>query len=283
MMEGIAIGKVMADWDKDHPGKVQVEYLLGAGGEMKTGWIPVMTPYGGNSYGTYHLPAAGSFVVIGFEQGNANRPVVLGCIWNQDNPIPPDTANEKNSRLLWKSKSGYTFFVEEEEKKVSFSDPEGKNTFVWSTEEKSLTVDVEEKIVLKIGTEDFLTLEKGKLSVTGALKIQTEGVTAKAEHISVETDKGYAVEAGQDVSVKGKNILLAPSQNTTVEGAKIQIKPTQGVDIKAQQIAVEGTTAAFKGKQTTVEGTTLELKAQASGKVQSGGILEVKGSLLKLN
>ena len=282
-MEGIAVGKVTANWDKDHPGKVQVEYLLGADGEMKTDWIPVMTPYGGNAYGAYHLPSAGNFVVIGFEQGNTNRPVVLGCIWNQDNPIPGDTANEKNSRILWKSRSGYTFFVEEEEKKVSFSDPEGKNTLVWSTEEKSLTVDVEEKIVLKIGTEDFLTLEKGKLTVKGALEIQTEGVTAKAESIIVKTEKGYEVDAGQNLSVKGQNIALSPDQNTTIEGMKTEIKPKQGVEIKAQQVHLEGTTAAFKGKQTAVEGTTLELKAQASGKLQSGGILEVKGSMLKLN
>ena len=282
-MEGIAVGKVTANWDEDHPGKVQVEYLLGAAGEMKTDWIPVMTPYGGNAYGTYHLPSAGNSVVIGFEQGNANRPVVLGCIWNQDNPIPGETANENNSKLLWKSRSGYTFFVEEEEKKISFSDPEGKNTLTWSTEEKSLTVDVEEKIVLKIGTEDFLTLEKGKITVSGELEIGTEGVTAKAGSISVKTNQGYEVEAGQDVSVKGTNIALSPSQNTTIEGIKAEIKPKQGVEVKAQQIALEGTTAAFKGKQTTVEGTVLELKAQASGKLESGGILEVKGSILKLN
>lgn len=282
-MEGIAIGKVTADWDQEHPGKVQVEYLLGAGGEMKTDWIPVMTPYGGNSYGSYHLPSTGNCVVIGFEQGNANRPVVLGCIWDQENPIPGETANENNSRLLWKSKSGYTFSVEEEEEKVSYSDPEGKNTITWSSKEKSLTVDVEERIVLKIGAEDFLTLEKGKLTVTGALEIQAEGVTVAAESIFAKAEKGCEVEAGQDVSVKGKNIALSPQQNTTIEGTKTEIKPNQSVEIKAQQISAEGTTAAFKGKQTSVEGTTLELKAQANGKLQSGGMLEVKGSMLKLN
>lgn len=282
-MEGIAIGKVTANWDEEHPGKVQVEYLLGASGEMQTDWIPVMTSFGGDSYGVYHLPSAGNSVVIGFEQGNANRPVVLGCIWNQDNPLPGETANENNSKLLWKSKSGYTFFVEEEEKKVSFSDPEGKNTLIWSTEEKCLTVDVEEKIILKIGTEDFLTLEKGKITVAGELEIQVEGVTANADSIAVKTEKAYGVEAGQDVGMKGKNINLMPNQNTTIEGTKTEIKPKQGVNIKAQQIVVEGTTAAFKGKQTTVEGTALELKAQASGKVESSGILEVKGTMLKLN
>lgn len=282
-MEGIAIGTVAANWDEEHPGKIQVEYLLGADGEMTTDWIPVMTPYGGNAYGVYHLPSVGNSVVIGFEQGNANRPVVLGCIWNQENALPSDTANENNSKLLWKSKSGYTFFVEEEEKKLLFSDPEGTNTLTWSTEEKCLTVDVEEKIILKIGAEDFLTLEKGKITVTGALEIQAEGVTSKAESISVTTEKGYDLEAGQDVSVNGKNIALSPKQNTTIEGTKTEIKPKQGVDIKAQQIAVEGTTASFKGKQTTVEGMTLEIKAQASGKVQSSGIMEVKGSILKLN
>lgn len=275
-MQGIGIGKVVGNWDEKHPGKVQVEYLVGASGEMQTGWIPVMTPFGGDSYGAYHLPSSGNSVVIGFEQGNANRPVVLGCIWNQDNPLPGETANENNSKLLWKSKSGYMIFVEEQEKKVSFSDPEGKNTLIWSTEEKCLTVDVEEKMILKIGSEDFLTLEKGKITVSGGLEVQ-------AESIAVNTDKAYDVKAGEDVAVKGKNITLSPNQCTTIEGTNTEIKPKQKVDIKAQQVAVEGTTAAFQGKQTTVGGTTLELKAQASGKLESSGILELKGTMLKLN
>lgn len=275
-MEGIAIGTVQTNWDQDHPGKVQVNYLLGTTGEMKTDWIPVMTPFGGSAYGSYHLPSVGNSVVVGFEQGNANRPVVMGCLWNQANPLPAGAANENNSMLLWKTKAGYTFFVEEEEHKISFSDPEAKNTLIWSTTDKCLTVDVEEKVVLKIGTEVFLTLEKGKLTVTGVLEVNAESMTVK-------TEQAYGVEAGGDAQIKGTNITLEPSQNTTVKGIKTEIKPSQGVEIKATQVAVEGTTASFKGKQTTVEGTTLEVKAQASGKVQSGGILELKGSILKLN
>lgn len=223
-MMGIARGKVTANWEKSHPGMVQVVYRLGETGEMKSDWIPVMTPFGGKNYGAYLLPEVGSSVIIGFEQGSLNCPVVLGCLWDQEHPLPPDSANEKNSRLMWKSKSGYLFFVEEEEKEIRFSDPDGKNTMVWSTGKKSLT-----------------------LTIEGA----------------------FQIKASEDIQIKGKNITLSSGQKTTIKGTQAEIAPTQKLTLKTQQMAAEA--------------TALELKAQASGKVQSGGILEVQGSLLKLN
>lgn len=268
-MEGIAIGTVKVNWDKDHPGMIQAEFLLGSAGKMVTDWLPVMTPFGGASYGAYFLPEVGNSVVIGFEQGSGNRPVVLGCLWDQKNPLPEGAANEKNSKLLWKTKSGYTFFVEEEEKQISFSDPEGKNTAVWSTKDKCLTLDAEETVKIRFGGKDFLTLQKGKISA--------------AEELELTVEKTCSVKAQEDLTLEGKNIGLSPKQNTEVKGVKAEITPSQAVSIKAQQIEAEGTCASWKGKQTTVEGTTLELKAQASGKLQSSGILEVKGSILKLN
>ncbi|GEM_PF-951180 len=275
-MEGIVIGTVSANWNEDFPGKIQVEYLLGDTGNTKTEWVPVMTGFGGDSYGSYQLPEVGNTVVIAFEAGNANRPVVLGSLWSQKNPLPGETANENNSKLLWKSKSGYQFLVEEKDRQISWSDPEGENTLIWSTEEKKLTLDVAETVEIKFGGEEFMKLQKGSITVTGPLVIS-------AESIKTTTEKTYEVEADGDLSCKGKNITLAPQQKLEVTGSQVEIKPGQSITMKAGTLEAEGTKAVWKGKQTLIEGTTLELKAQASGKLNSSGMLELKGSIVKLN
>lgn len=230
-MEGFVIGTVVADWDEEHQGMVQAKFLPGPDEEVITEWIPVMIPFGGGSYGSCHLPGVGNTVVIGFEYGNGNRPMVMGCLWSQDNPIPP--------KHLWKSKTGYSFSLDEEEKHMAWTDPEGKNSIVWSTKEKTLIMDVEETLVLKIGGEKFLTLKKDKLTVHVALNVKADKIIVSAE--SIETD------TSENTTLKGKNIKLSSEQKLNVEG------------------------------------TTLELKATASGKFGSSGILELKGAMIKLN
>lgn len=273
-MEGIVIGTVTANWEKDHPGMIQVQYLLGPA-EM-TEWIPVMTPFGGDSYGSYHLPEVGNTVIIAFEAGNANRPVVLGSLWSGANPLPAETASQNNSKLLWQSKSGYSLTVEEEEKQISWSDPDGTNTLVWSTEEKTLTLDVAETVILKFGGNEFMKLQKGSVTVTGPLAVT-------AESTEIKTEKTCAIKADTDMSVDAKNIVLTPQQKFSAAGKQAEIKPSQGILLKAAKLEGECTQLSLKGQQTSVEGTTLELKAKASGKLTASGILEVKGSMLKLN
>lgn len=274
-MEGIVIGTVIANWDENHPGMIQAEFLLGPAGVVKTDWIPVMTPFGGASYGSYLLPEVGNTVVIGFEHGSGSHPVVLGCLWSHDNPMPEKTANKDNSRLVWRSKSGYALCVEEQEQAVTWTDPEGENTFSWSTKDKTLTLDVKEKLILNIGGESFLTVEKGSITVTGALKVTAEDVTV--------TGAEMKTEATGNLELKGNNIKLSPEQGTQIAGNKAEITSSQSVTIKTGQLKAEGTTVQCKGTQTSVEGTTLELKAQASGKLTASGILEVKGTMVKLN
>lgn len=270
-MEGIAIGTVVANWEEEHPGMVQVNYLLGPEGQVKTDWISVMTPFGGASYGCYHLPAVGNTVVIGFVIGELNRPVVLGCLWSQDNALPEGAANKDNSKILWKTKAVFKGCVEEkdQEQAVSFSDPEGKNTLVWSIKDKTLTLDVEEKIIIKINNQEMLSVQAGSIAVKGDLAVTVE--------------KNLTLEAAEEWTAKGKNITLQPEQATTVKGSKTAISPSQEVSIKAQTLKLEGTTTELKGNQTKVEGSMLELKAAASGKLSASGILELKGSMVKLN
>lgn len=260
-MEGIIIGTVTENWDKDHLGMLKVTYLLGEQGTMKTEWVPVMVPIGGSSYGGYHLPEVGNTVVLGLEAGNVNRPVVLGCIWSKKNPSSGDTANEKNSKCLWKSKSGYSFTVEDEENKVTWSDSEGKNSLEWDTKDKTLTVNVEETVVLKVDGEEFLKLQKGKVKVNGSLDFTTS----------------------ENFSCQGENVTLKPKQKLQIKGNQTEIASSQSIVLKAAKLEADGTTAVWKGQQVKIEGTAVELNAQAIGKVSASGVLELKGAMIKLN
>lgn len=281
-------GTVMNNWDEEHPGKIQVAYTLGEEGAAQTDWLPVMCSYAVSGCGSYVLPEVGATVVVGFVYGNPNCPLVLGCVWSRDNPMPEETANENNSKKRWKTKAGYELLVDEEENVVRFSDPAGQNSVEWSFEEDHghLTVNVMEKVDLTMGGQPFLTLEKEKVTFAGTVTVRAEGMAVQTEKafsaeagdeltvkagggMALEADKDLKIKASGDVKESGKNIDLSSGQKLSASGTAVEIKPNQGVTVKANQIQLEA--------------LSLEMKANASAKVESGGILQLKGSMMKLN
>lgn len=274
-MDGIAIGTVKENWDEDYPGMVKVEYVLGLAGKSETGWLSVMSSFAGAGYGAYQLPEVGSRVVVGFEGGDPNRGVVLGNIWSPADTLPDGAANENNSKKMWKSKAGYEVYVDEEEIEVSFADPEHENSLVWSSKEGSLTVDVKEKVVLTLGGEPFLTIEKEKITIDGTVTVEAEDMMLEAKSLTLKTSDSISIDPGQKLSVTGDNTELTPGMGITMKTKQWKVEGTT--------MELQGTQMKLEGKQLQIGGTMVEIKAQASGKMESGGIMEVKGAMLKLN
>lgn len=288
-MDGVVTGIVKNNWSEDFPGKLMVEYTLGEAGKMETGWLPFMAGYAGPGYGGYQMPEIGTEVVIGFHSGDSRRPIVLGCLWNQTNTPPGQTSNEKNSKKLWRSREGYQALLNEDEDvlELSFSDPAGEHTMTLSSKEDGLlTWNLKTKTVLQFAGEDFLTIEKGMITIAGPVTVKAESIgfetekdmTAKVEGaakltvsgaVTAASEDAVTIQAGKNLELKGKGVLLNPDDKTEIKGRNVEVKPGQGYALKTSQVKLEG--------------MSLEIKASASGKVESGGILQVKGQMLKLN
>lgn len=59
----------------------------------------VATFMAGNQRGAYFMPEVGDEVVVGFELGNLNRPVILGALWS-DVDAPPPAADQSASNNI---------------------------------------------------------------------------------------------------------------------------------------------------------------------------------------
>jgi uncharacterized protein involved in type VI secretion and phage assembly len=73
----------------------------------------------GKERGAFFMPEVGDEVVVAFEMGNVNRPVIIGALWSDIDPPPPgvDTSASNNIRTLT-SRAGH---------QVTFDDsPNGK-------------------------------------------------------------------------------------------------------------------------------------------------------------
>jgi phage baseplate assembly protein gpV len=104
LVHGLVTAKVRARQDD---GTYVLDYLT-MGSDEPSAPARVMMPMAGGQRGTYFFPEAGDEVVVAFELGDTNLPVILGAVWNQ-NDKPPDQAqpsSQNNIRTIV-SRSGH--------------------------------------------------------------------------------------------------------------------------------------------------------------------------------
>lgn len=256
LVRGILLGEVTENWDSEHPGMVKVQLLLGMEEKNELDWIPVASSYAGKEYGAYLLPEIGAQVLVAFYMGQPQSPYVIGCLWNQTNTLPTDAAKENNTVKTFRTKGGNC---------IEISDEEGK-----------------EKIAVRTKAEHTILLDDENQQITFQDKEGKNAVTldAKEGTLTVKADKKAVFSVG------GKEMLILNGEKgeVSISADNIKAEAGQKLKLKGQNASVEGSSIELKGQNVKAEAqASLELKGTASLKAESSGILQAKGSMMKLN
>ncbi|MFI3312453.1 MAG: phage baseplate assembly protein V [Eubacteriales bacterium] len=220
-MYSITTAKVVENYDDKHPGMVKVELFMGESGKNQSDWVRVAQPYAGKGYGTYFLPEIGDEVVVAFNQGNRDNPIVLGGLWNQVDTVPPDTAVENNTikriqtkgghqivfndesgkeTLSLQTPKGFTLLLDDENQTIDLKDGDGKNMVTIDGSNGTVTVQADKKLVLDVGGSGLTLDGTGK------------SATLKMDNIIIEAGQGLTLK-GQNVKVDGAMVAVAASGN----------------------------------------------------------------------
>lgn len=244
--------KIQFPWDRDNRSKDAVSC-----------WVRVMQPWGGNRFGIQFIPRVGSEVIVSFEQGNPDRPIVMGNVYNGQNlpplelptkkmesglvtrSLPNGTVNEANS-FIFNDKKNDELLAIIAEKDLSLK---VKN-------EMSSLISSNRKTIIKNGSDD-LSIEDGDINITlkrGNVKNKIKG------GVSTELKNGdYHLDVtGGNVSIKTDNSLVLESIKTIefkVGSNKISISAS-GITISGTTVKIEGSaTAELKGAMATLSGS----------------------------
>jgi len=123
---GLTPARVVANDDPDNRGRIKIQYYWQEDGP--TQWVRMMTPHAGADRGFYFMPEIGDEVLVGFQEGDPERPVVLGCLWNGVDRAPVqdfwggEHADDDAKRIV--TKSGH---------RIQIVDKEGKESMVLAT------------------------------------------------------------------------------------------------------------------------------------------------------
>ena len=268
--------------------------------EAKTCFVRVMTPWSGDGFGMMHIPRVGQEVVVQFEEGNPDRPIVVGMLYNKEKLTPPfqkDIAkNKTQSGIRTKSspKGNAKTYSE-----LVFDDEKGKE-FVFFQSERDYIHTVKNDALIEIGLEHK---DKGTLTTTvqdsiiettlsgdhtTIVKDGMQSITVKkdqkveiggGQNVDISKDQGIEIGGDMTINIKGKGLIDAKKEFTIKVGSSsITIKPS-GIELKAAKITVNGKDKVDV-KSTAV---TIDAKSKVNVKAMAAAI-EAKAKIdLKAN
>lgn len=124
---GVHSARVVNIDDPQRQGQVQVQYYWQEEGQ--TTWIRHLTPYAGADRGLFFRPEVGDEVLVAFEEGDPERPVILGSAWNMSDSIPNEdfwggeTHNNDVKRIVTKSGHRISLIDKQGEESIGIATP----------------------------------------------------------------------------------------------------------------------------------------------------------------
>jgi type VI secretion system secreted protein VgrG len=302
----LVVGPSGSEINVDKYGRVQVQFFwerTGKGDPGSSPYVRVSTSWAGKNWGIIHIPRIGQEVVVAFEEGNPDRPIIVGSVYNPDMMPPYDLpANKSQSGIKSRSTEGggtsdYNEF--------RFEDKMGSEEILMHAQ-KDMTVEIENSRTESIGNADTKTIDKGdynELLKEGkyVLEIQkgdqeididqgSQKTTISQGDCSLDVEMGkYDVSLGQgdmaialtqgNMSTKldmGNYELEASMGNVSIKTdlGQVTIEAMQGIELKVGQNSIK-----IDQMGVTISGMMISVSGQVQTQV-SGLMTQVSGSAM---
>jgi len=196
-------GIVTNNNDPENQGRVRVKFPW-LDNQQESAWARVVSVGAGDGRGLFCLPEVNDEVLVGFEQGDMSRPIVLGGLWNGVD-APPVSASQAVSggnvvERVWYTRAGH---------KLTLHDENPAQVCIETAGGHKVTLDDDQKTI--------------KIETSGG---QTLVLDDNGRRLSIKGSGEVAIEAQQNLSIKASaNMNIEANGNVTIKGAIIQLNP----------------------------------------------------------
>lgn len=181
--------------------------------------------WAGKNWGGIFIPRIGMEVVVEFLEGDPDRPLVVGCVYNGDNKPPFPLPGEKNI-AGWKSNStkgggGYNELVFDDtkgEELVRVHAQKDLDTTVLNDERRAVHHDR----TTSIGNDQSLTVGSNETNSIG-----NDRTTNVGKNDVLDVGKTLTIKAGQKITLQvGSSEIVITGQSITVTSLHVGTKGT---------------------------------------------------------
>jgi type VI secretion system secreted protein VgrG len=249
VMRGPQTAKVVGESGQeittDQYGRVKVQFYwdrLGTQDQNSSCWIRVAQIWAGAGWGGIYIPRIGQEVVVDFLDGNPDRPLITGCVYNATQTVPyalPDNATRSTIKTNSSTGGGGFNELRFEDKagseEVFFQAQKDYNTVVLNnetvkiTQDTTTTVDKGNRSITVSQGNNSLTVSQGNNSVT--VSQGNDSLTVSQGNHSITVSAGSStITAGQSITLSvGSNSITIDTSGVTVSAAQIQFTAQSGL------------------------------------------------------
>jgi phage protein D/phage baseplate assembly protein gpV len=169
---GLAIGKVTKNTgDTENSARVKVEFPWFSS-SSESAWARCMSPSAADGRGFYFLPDVGDEVVVAFEHGSFDNPVVLGSVWRTTAAPPEPNLDGLNRIKEIKTKAGHTITFDDTTgaEKIEIKHKIGSTITLTSTGAVEVTAKTDITLGAPAGTIN-LNAANVRVKVTGTMDV----------------------------------------------------------------------------------------------------------------
>ncbi len=234
----IVVGPAGEEIYTDQYGRVKVLFhwdRYSKADENSSCWIRVSQGWAGKGWGAIHTPRIGQEVIVEFLEGDPDRPIITGRVYNGDNTPPYALPAEKTKSTLKSnsSKGGQGF------NEIRIEDKKGSEQ-VFIHGEKNLDVRIKNDSFETIGNNRHLVVTKDRFE-----HVQNN------RHETVDNDHKEQIGNDRNLNVGGKEAkAVTGSLSLTVSGDVIEVfkgnhseQTTSDYYLKADNVVIEGMTS----------------------------------------
>ena len=242
----LVVGKSGEEIWVDKYGRVVVQFYwdrVGKDNEKSSCWVRVSQPWAGKNWGAMWIPRIGQEVIVSFLEGDPDRPLITGRVYNAEQTVPYDLPDHQTVSTF-KSRSskggGSDNFNE-----IRFEDKKGSEQ-IFINAEKDMDLRVENDSREFVGANRNLivkTNQQEKVEGDKSLHVvgnHLEKIDADMS-LQVGGDQSEKVGGGYSLQVGGSIDEKVGSKRATEAGQEIHLKAGMKVIIEAGvQVSLKG-------------------------------------------
>jgi uncharacterized protein involved in type VI secretion and phage assembly len=196
------IGLVTDNKDPQKLGRVKVKFPV-LSDKDTTWWSPIIMLGASKNRGWFFIPEVDDEVLCIFEQGELDRPLVVGALWNGKDK-PPDKNPGGNPRRVIKSRAGSRIIFDDDKMQLIIEDGQGQGR---------ITLDANANKILIEALKGDVCFQ----APSGDMKIVAKTASFKASS-NVEIHAGSAMAWGTDAAA-----TISGGSGTTLSGSKVNV------------------------------------------------------------
>ena len=287
----IVTGPETEEIHTDEHGRIQVQFYWQEQPSYRADsscWVRCSQSWAGMGWGAQFIPRIGMEVVVEFLEGNPDRPLVTGCVYNAEFP-PPFTLPEHKTQSGWRTESSPGGGGSNE---LRFEDA-AEQEEIYLHGEKDWTIDIENDKNQKVGHDETLAVGHDRTKQVGhderfEIGHDQTGKVGRDQSLNVGHDQTSTIGANQSDTVgEAKRVKVGTTLDVQVgEGMTTRVGESQSTQVeKDRSVSVGGDASETVTGDKTAESDSASATTQAdmtftSGKkflVEAEGEISVKG------